>query len=107
MAKGMTDYYDRYKMFRKDGKILKIPKIDIEVSTSDLFVVYQKDKMRFDNLSYKYFGDANFGWLILMANPHLGSLEFEIPDKSLLRIPYPLDSAILRYETKVNEYFGK
>ena len=62
--------------------------------------------MRLDSLSYKYYGDANFGWLLMMANPQYGSMEFDIPDRVIFRIPYPLDSAILRYETKVNEYFN-
>ena len=103
----MTEYYDRYKEFRRDGKILKMPKIEIEKSSSDLYIIYDRDKMRFDNLSYKYFGDSNYAWLILMANPQVGSMEFEIPDKTVLRIPYPLDDAILRYESKVNDYFGR
>lgn len=103
----MADYYDRYKEFRRDGKIMKIPKIEIDKESTDLYITFDKSKHRLDNLSYKYYGDADYGWLLLMANPHLGSMEFEIPDKVLFRIPYPLSSAVLRYENKVNQYFGK
>lgn len=102
----MAGYYDRYKEFRRDGKILKMPPITIDTYNTDLFITFDKTKMRLDNLSYKYYGDPNFGWLLMMANPQYGSLEFNIPDRVAFRIPYPLDSAILRYETKVNEYFN-
>lgn len=102
----MTNYYDRYKEFRRDGNIMKIPQITIDTYNTDLFITFDKTRMRLDSLSYKYYGDANFGWLLMMANPQYGSMEFDIPDRVIFRIPYPLDSAILRYETKVNEYFG-
>lgn len=102
----MATYYDRYKQFRKNGRIMKIPSIEIETASTDLYITFNKNRMRLDNLSYKYYGDSNYGWLILMANPNAGSLEFDIPDKTTLRIPYPIDDALLRYENKVNEYLG-
>lgn len=55
-------------------------------------------------LSYKYYGDANYGWLILQANPSLGSMEFNIPDNASIRIPYPLNDALKRYEASVANY---
>lgn len=99
-------YYDRYKSFRRDGKFVKTPNIEIDKESTDLYITFDKSKMRLDTLSYKYYGDANYGWLLLMANPSYGSMEFEIPDKANFRIPYPLETAITRYETKVNEYFS-
>ena len=99
----MANYYDRYKEFRRDGNIMKIPPITIDTYNTDLFITFDKTRMRLDSLSYKYYGDANYGWLIMMANPHLGSMEFEIPDKVLMRIPYPITTALTRYENKVNE----
>jgi hypothetical protein len=103
----MSEYYDRYKEFRRDGKILKMPLIKIPVESTDLYVTFDKSRMRIDSLSYKYYGDANYGWLLMLANPHLGSMEFEIPDKSMFRIPYPLNTAIIRYESGVRKYFGQ
>ena len=95
----MTEYYDRYKSLRGDGKSHLFPNIRIEKLNSDLVVIYNRNTMRFDNLSYKYYGDSNYAWLILMANPQYGSMEFSIKDGVKLRIPYPLQSAINRYET--------
>jgi hypothetical protein len=101
----MVGYYDRYEKFRKDGSFMKIPPIKIDKYNSDLMIVFDKERMRLDNLSYKYYGDPNFGWLLMLANPEYGSMEYNIPDKVKFRIPYPFDSAISRYEQKVSEYF--
>lgn len=97
-----NNYYDRYKSFRSDAEIQKMPFLKIEENSSDLYVIFDKSKMRLDTLSYKYYSDANYGWLLLLANPHVGSMEFEIPDKVNFRIPYPLQTALLRYESAVN-----
>ena len=63
--------------------------------------------MRLDNLSYKYYSSPDYAWLILLANPQVGSLEYLIPDGERLRIPYPLDIALSRYDKEVNDYFEK
>lgn len=98
------DYYDRYEKFRVDGEIKFVPFIEIEIYTTDLFITFNKSTMRMDTLSYKYYGDPNYGWLILQANPKYGSMEFSIPDGVTLRIPYPLETAKTRYETGIENY---
>lgn len=100
----MASYYDRYSKFKDDGKNQIIPFIKIESSSTDITVIFQKETMRMDTLSYKYYGDANYGWLIMLANPKFGSLEYNIPDNAVLRIPYPLSTAISRYENAVDKY---
>lgn len=103
----MAIYYDRYNKFNDDGKNQIIPFIKIENYNTDINITYDKDSMRMDTLSYKYYGDSNYGWLIMMANPKYGSLEYNIPNNVSLRIPYPLSTAISRYETAVDKYKGK
>jgi hypothetical protein len=102
----MNNYYDRYKDLRLDGKILHFPPIKIDRESTDLFVVFDKNTMRLDNLSYRYYGDPNYAWLLMLANPQYGSLEFDIPDKVTFRIPYPLQTALNRYESKMKKYLG-
>lgn len=98
-------YYDRYKFFRKNGFVeptvpfIKIPPLD-----TDVYVAWNSFTMRMDTLSYKYYGDANYAWLILSANPSVGGYEYKIMDGTRIRIPYPLDSAISRYENGVKAY---
>lgn len=96
--------YDRYAKFRENGQIKMIPRIDIPVKGTDKTVLYEWGKTRMDLLSYQYYGDANYGWLIQLANPHYPALEFLIPDKSELRVPYPLDASLRDYEAQVDLY---
>ena len=96
--------YNRYKSFIVDGSYTKIPSIEVPTSSSDFYVYYEVGKTRLDLLSYQYYGDANYGWLILQANPDAGSLEFRIKDGTKLRIPYPLENAIQGYENNIKKY---
>lgn len=96
------EYYDRYQKLRTNGIVKLMPNVTIEKANSDLKIIFNKNKMRLDMLSYKYYGDANYAWLILLANAKYGSMEFSIPNGVILRIPYPLSNAISRYENSLN-----
>lgn len=94
-------YYDRYSQYRENGSVRFVPFLEIPKTTSDLYIVFDKERMRFDTLSYKYYGDSDYAWLILQANPHLGGYEYSINDGVTIRIPYPLKDALNRYETSI------
>jgi hypothetical protein len=97
--------YNRYSNFiKKDGSLTRIPFIAIAPSSSDKFVAYHLGKSRLDRISYSEYGDPNYEWLILQANPTYGFFEFNIPDGALLRIPYPLENAIRTYESELQKY---
>jgi len=96
--------YDRYSKFRGNGTIKIVPNIEIPKLSSDYYEVYNRGKSRLDNISYEYYKDPNYDWLIMMANPEYGSMEFEIPDGSQLRIPYPLDTILQAYNLLVDNY---
>lgn len=101
------EYYDRYKAFRVDGYLTHpLPFLRIPENGSDKYVAFDKQTMRMDTLSYKFYGDPNYGWLILNANPQLPPYEYMIEDGSTLRIPYPLSSAIDRYEKSIEKYYS-
>lgn len=97
--------YDRYNRFRINGQVLVPPFVKIRPKSTDFFETYHRGITRLDLVSYDYYGDPGYDWLILMANPDLGNLEFEIPDGALLRIPYPLDATIEGYNYDVNNYY--
>ena len=104
----MAEYYNRYTKFSVEGQVLeRVPFLKIPVSAGDVYVTFNKNKMRMDMLSYKHYGDPNYGWLILQANPEYGGFEFSIPDGVEIRIPYPLDSAISRYESSANAWLNE
>lgn len=96
--------YDRYNRFRTDGKISVPPYVKIEPKSSDFFETYVRGVTRLDLVSYDYYGDPGYDWLILMANPELGNLEFEIPDGSKMRIPYPLGLTLENYANQIERY---
>lgn len=97
--------YDRYKKFRINGDVNTVPYIPIKEKNTDIYITYEKGKMRMDTLSYKYYNDTNYGWLIMQANPQYGAMEFLIPDKIELRIPYPLNETLSEYEKNLSTYW--
>ena len=57
----------------------------------------KKNKTRLDKISYEYYNNPNYGWLIMQANPEYGSIENLIPNEVVLRIPFPLEETINDY----------
>lgn len=96
--------FDRYKKFRANGKVKLVPFIEIPTKDSDIYTYYEAGRTRLDLLSYQYYNDPNYGWLILQANPQYGSLEFKIPDGARLRIPYPLNTTVTQYNSSIDRY---
>ena len=96
--------YSRYKSFIVDGAYKRVPFIKVPESPTDCFVYYEFGKTRLDLLSYQYYNDPNYGWLILQANPQYGSLEFKLGNNAKLRIPYPLERGIQGYEEELAKY---
>jgi hypothetical protein len=58
-----------------------------------------------DKISQQFYGTPFFGWLIMAANPEFGGLEFNIPDSSILTIPYPLLSSLQDYRAALDNHF--
>jgi len=98
-------YIDRYERFRSDTNFKFIPGIKIPKKDSDKHLTYEVGQTRFDILSDRYYGSPYFGWLIMLANPEFGGLEFNIPNNKTIRIPFPLKQSINDYFAEVDEYF--
>lgn len=96
--------FDRYASFKSNGKIDIVPFIAIRSKSSDKFVKFDKRSMRLDKLSYDYYGDSDYAWLIMQANPQYGSIENFITDGSVLRIPFPLDDTLNTYLNDIIAY---
>lgn len=96
--------YDRYNKFRVNGQVGIPPTVKIPVKSTDFYETYKLGSTRLDILSYDYYGDANYDWLILLANPSLADLEYNIPDGTVIRIPYPLDITLSTYSSSLNRF---
>ncbi len=106
----MREYFDRYQFFEQDGNFRIVPGIEIPIKATDKYLFYKRGKTRLDKVSQDYYNSPTFGWLILLANPSVGGLEFEIPDNFLLRIPFPLITTLQDYKRGVdlyNLYYGE
>lgn len=100
----MNQYYNRYQLFVDEEEHQIVPGIEIPIKATDKFAVYRKGKDRLDKMSQEFYNTPVFGWLILMANPSVASIEFEIPDFSKLRIPFPLINSLQDYKRGVELY---
>lgn len=96
--------YDRYSSLRDFGTNFVVPFIEIPKNKSDKYFIYKKGKTRLDIVSYEYYGEPDYGWLILQANPEFGSIEFEIKDGSELRVPFPLADVLAYYTSQLQNY---
>ena len=97
-------YIDRYQYFLNDGEYTIVPGIDLPIKSTDKYFQYKKGKSRLDVVSQETYGSPLFGWVILVANPLAGSIEFDIPDNFYLRIPYPLVTSLQDYKNQVELY---
>jgi len=100
----MNQYLNRYDFFLEDGEHKIVPGIELPQKSTDKFVKYRKEKDRLDKISQEYYGTPLFSWLIMMANPKAGSVEFEIPDNSMIRVPFPLINSLQDYKKGVELY---
>ena len=100
----MNQYFNRYEYFSDNGEHKIVPGIEIPIRSTDKFTKYKKGKDRLDKMSQEYYSTPLFGWLIMLANPTLGSLEFEIPDNSIIRVPFPLINTLQDYKKNVELY---
>ena len=97
-------YFDRYNNFRVNAEMKPIPGLQIPVSDSDKYVLYKLGETRLDKMSNLYYNSPYYNWLILLANPEFGGLEFLIPDRTIIRVPFSFESAINRYLASVYTY---
>jgi hypothetical protein len=97
-------YFDRYSRFRVNGETVPLPMIKLPKSSNDLVVIYKQGRDRLDIISQKYYNTPYYGFLILLANPQYGGLEFNIKSNDKIRVPYPLTSALERYSNEVSIY---
>jgi hypothetical protein len=78
-----------------------MPPIIIKKRDTDFFVTYNKGKTRLDRISFNIYQDETYWSVILMANPEY-FCEYDIPDETVIRVPFPLNDVIQELITKVN-----
>lgn len=103
-------YYNRYQNFLINGSQTVVPFLRLPQRATDQRYVYVKNKSRLDKISFEKYGAPYFGWLIMMANPNFGGLESNIPDGTIIVIPFPLVAALQDYKSALDThifYYGR
>ena len=98
-------YYNRYGTFLVEGQQTVVPYVKLPTKTSDKVYIYRSGISRLDKVSQIYYESPVFGWLIMMGNPQFGGLEWNIPDGTVLSIPFPLISSLQDYKTALDNHF--
>jgi hypothetical protein len=97
-------YYNRYKDFIIDGQQTIVPYINLQSKSTDKRYIYKVGQSRLDKVSQQYYGSPLFGWLIMQANPQFTGNEWNIPDGTILTIPFPLVASLQDYKTQLDDY---
>ena len=96
--------YDRYALLKNgNGTVEPMPFVNLPINASDKYEIWNSGISRMDKLSLKYYGNPFFDFLILYGNIMYLN-EFQIPDGTLIRIPFPLTKAKADYESILTEY---
>jgi len=98
-------YYNRYDTFLINGQQTVVPFVNIPSKPSDKRYIYKVGQSRMDKLSQQFYGTPYFGWLIMMSNPQFGGMESNIPDGSILTIPFPLLTSLQDYKGALDTHF--
>lgn len=98
-------YFDRYYNFLINGQQTVVPFVKLPPKSTDKRYFYKMGVSRLDKISQEYYGSPFFGWVIMLANPQYGGLEWNIPDNGILTIPFPLIASVQDYEAALNNHF--
>jgi hypothetical protein len=86
-----------------NNQSISVPLVKLPEKGTDQFVTYKIGKSRLDKISDDKYGAPYFGYLIMVANPEYGGLEWNIPDNALLRVPFPLDQSLRDYDVAMKQ----
>jgi hypothetical protein len=103
-------YWNRYSDFLINGEQTVVPYVSLPQKTTDKAYIYKVARSRLDKVSQEYYDSPYFSWLILAANPLYGGLEQNIPDGTIIIIPFPLVAALQDYKSALDThifYYGR
>lgn len=83
-----------------DATLENMPPIEINKRQTDKFVLYNKNLTRLDRLAGDIYEDETLWKVILWANPEY-ECEFDIPDNTSIRVPFPKIDVLDEITTKI------
>lgn len=91
---------DYYEILRTADGVGILPFITIPKLPGDRVIRFERHIHRLDKLAMYYYGNPFYDKLILFANPSY-TMDAEIPDGALLRIPGPLNAVLKIFEDEM------
>ena len=95
------NYYSRYQLNMANGSGTTLPFITLDSKPTDKQIVWEAGVSRMDKISDTYYGEGIYGIIIMMANAEFGSMEYDIPNNSIITVPFPLETTLKEYFTKL------
>lgn len=92
--------YDFYKNLKSSDTLKNMPAVSVSKRVTDKSITYNKQKNRLDTIAGTIYRDETLWRLILWANEQY-FMEFDIPDNTVIRVPYPLQDVINEVNTKI------
>jgi hypothetical protein len=92
--------FNFYKYLIQDGKMSNMPPISIEKRSTDKYVLYNSQNNRLDNIAGDIYTDETLWRLILWANEQY-FIEFDIPDNTVIRVPFPMQDVLNEVNSKI------
>jgi len=96
-----------HRHLKQDMDMLNMPPVEISKRVTDKSVIYNKNLKRLDFLAGEVYEDEGYWKLIMWANPEY-DLEFDIPNNTIIRVPWPLievrQEVVLKINAKKNLY---
>ncbi len=77
-----------------------MPAIDIDARQTDKRVTYNKNLTRLDRIAGDVYIDETLWKIILWANPEY-ECEFDIPDNTTIRVPWPKNDVLSEVSKKI------
>ena len=94
--------YDFYSLLRDNDSLKNMPPIKIDKRSTDKSVTYNSQKNRLDTIAGTIYNDETLWKIILWANEQF-FLEIDIPDNSVIRVPWPLQDVISEIQIKISQ----
>lgn len=82
-----------YKFLKTNDSLADMPAVKIKNRKTDKFITYNKNLMRLDFIAGEIYQDETLWRILMWANPEY-ALEFDIPDNTVIRIPFPINDVI-------------
>lgn len=89
-----------YQSLKTNDSLKNMPPVQISERRTDKYIVYKSQLMRLDYIAGEVYSDETFWRLILWANPEY-TYEFDIPDNTIIRIPYPLNDVVAEVKNTI------